>query len=406
MVASVAELGYEKTRIEEVAHRAGVARRTAYELFPPSPKHECFLAAVDELYKGAIGRVATAYRQDGEWEGRLRAGLTALLEQIAEQPAGAHVCIVDIYEAGAPGSARVEAGLALFDGFLRESFAERPHGTALPDELIAAIVGALHMVIHDRLREGRAAELPGMAGDLLDWVLSYEAPGCPLRGAADVALPPVGRSGAPTERLMMAMAEAVYEHGYQRVRLADLAARAQTSLATLYENFDGKEGLFLAAFDELTGRALEISEGAFAGRPEWPEAMRAVNRELFAYLASEPELTRLALVEVMGAGREALTARDVMLKPFGEQLMRGGYGPAPEAPKIAAEACALAVYAAAGRWIKREGARSLPALVPLATFIELAPFLGPGAAARIAAEDAASGGRAGAPGGPMAPAPG
>jgi AcrR family transcriptional regulator len=199
------------------------------------------------------------------------------------------------------------------------------------------------------------------------------------------------------------MAAAVSDHGYQGVRLADLAARARTSLATLYENFGGKEGLFLAAFDALTSRALAVSEKAFAGGPDWSEAMRAVNRELFSYLASEPELTRLALVEVLGAGREALAARDLMLKPFAERLMRGGYELAPEAPKIAAEACALAVYTAAGRWIKSEGARSLASLVPLATFIELAPFLGAPAAAGIADADASPGGSVGAPEGDWSP---
>lgn len=405
LVASVAGRGYEKTRIADVAQQAGVGQRNAYELFGPSPKRECFLAAVDELYKATVDRVSAAHQEEEEWEARLRAGLTALLELIADQPAAAHASIVGIYEVGQPGSARVQVGLALFDGFVTDAFAECPRRAALPEEVIAALVGALHMLIHDRLRRDQAAELPGMADDMLAWVLSYEAPGVELRGGVETTLPAVERTGTATERLEVAMAQAVCEHGYQATTARDLVARAQTSLATLYDHFHGKEGLFLAAFDRLTGRALEVSEGAFAVGGAWPRRMQAVNRDLFAYLASEPELTRLSLVEVMGAGSKALAARDEMLKPFGEKLMGGGYALAPEAPKIAEEACALAVYAAAGRWIEREGARSLAALVPLATFIELAPFLGSSTAADLAAGDAPIGEVARSPDGRIARTP-
>jgi AcrR family transcriptional regulator len=376
MVASVAERGYEKTRIEDVAHRAGVARRRAYELFPPSPKRECFLAAVDELHKGGIDRVAAAYGAGGEWEARLRAGLTALLELIADQPAAAHACLVDAYEAGASGVARVEAGVAMFEGLMRESFAACPRRAALPGEVIEATVGALNMVIHDRVRLGRAAELPGMADDMLSWVLSYEAPPRPL--ALNRAAAPEGRGGAsvtPRERLLAAMTEAVAEHGYAATTTRELCARAHGSLATLYEEFGGKEGLFLATFDTICARSFEVCLEAYRGNEEWPQKMHAVNHRLFDYLGSEPGFARTVLVDVLGAGPAALEHRAAALEPF-RQLLTEGYALEPEAPGLAAEAIVYAVYSLAGRQVARGGPAALPRLAPTATFLEAAPFIG------------------------------
>lgn len=92
MVALVAANGYVETNIPSVARLAGVSSRDAYALFPHStkPKRDCFLAAVDELYRGGVHRATAAFEEEVEWEARLRAGLAALLGLIAEQPTAAH----------------------------------------------------------------------------------------------------------------------------------------------------------------------------------------------------------------------------------------------------------------------------------------------------------------------------
>lgn len=385
MVASVAERGYERTKIDDVAHDAGVGRRRAYELFPHAPKHRCFLEAVDELHRIGLRRAVPSYEVEGDWEARLRAGLTGLLELIAEQPAAAHVCLVDIYEAGKDGAARVEVGLALFEGLLRDALAAGPRRAALPPEVTAATVGALQMMIHDRVRQGRAAELPGMAEDMLAWVLSYEAPSRPMP-VNRVAPPEAGGdgSGTPRERLRAAMAAAVGEHGYQGVRLLDLAARSRTSLTTLYEKFGGKEGLFLSTFDTICQSSFEVCVAAYEEGEDWPRRMHAVNHRLFDYLSSEPGFARTVLVDVLGAGPAALEHRAKALEPF-RRLLAEGYGLKPDAPGLVAEAIVYAVYSLAGRRVANEGAAALPRLAPAATFLETAPFIGAARATQVAA---------------------
>ncbi|MGN6201020.1 MAG: helix-turn-helix domain-containing protein, partial [Solirubrobacterales bacterium] len=46
-------------------------------------------------------------------------------------------------------------------------------------------------------------------------------------------------------RMMDAIAELTAEQGYEATKIADIVRRAAVARKTLYDNFDGKEDLFL-----------------------------------------------------------------------------------------------------------------------------------------------------------------
>ena len=50
-------------------------------------------------------------------------------------------------------------------------------------------------------------------------------------------------------RMIDAMADLCAERGYEATKIADVVRRAHVARKTLYDNFSGKEELFLAAFD-------------------------------------------------------------------------------------------------------------------------------------------------------------
>jgi AcrR family transcriptional regulator len=54
------------------------------------------------------------------------------------------------------------------------------------------------------------------------------------------------------------------EHGYHGTRIADIVRRAGIARKTLYENFDGKEAVFLAVFDATIDEAVRRIEVAYA----------------------------------------------------------------------------------------------------------------------------------------------
>jgi AcrR family transcriptional regulator len=136
------------------------------------------------------------------------------------------------------------------------------------------------------------------------------------------------------ERLIAGLATAVAEKGYAAVTLSDITREAKVSRRVFYENFESKEGCFLAAFDVVVDHLRELVAEAVEPIPDWPHRAIAAARAVLAFFASDPELARLCLVESRGAG-PAVTAR------FNEAVAE------------------LASLLRLGR-AEREGARSLP----------------------------------------------
>lgn len=388
MVAAIAERGYAKATTNEVAALAGVSSNALYKLF--GSKEACFLAAIDELREFGMARIREGYGRPEQWEERIRAAFEELLRVLVEQPAAAHVYVVDVYEAGPEGNKRVKEGLADFEGLLAEGFARSPTRAGVPDEVIAAIVAGIQMVIHDHLRCGAIDELPELAAQLGDWALGYETPPEPLPDGSVTAPQQQRRDDDQDEdvpeRIVRAVAEVCARDGVTRLTVDAIASTARISLSTLYKHFPGgAEEAFLSAFEEIVRRCLECSRSAYTTEETWPAKMHAVNRELFLYLASEPALAKTALVEVLGGGRNALEQRDLSLAPF-EGLLEGGQLLAPRVPAVVRKAIVFAVYSLVGREIEAGGAERLARLAPTATYIELAPYLGAERAAEVANE--------------------
>src|ERR1044071_4692277 len=77
-------------------------------------------------------------------------------------------------------------------------------------------------------------------------------------------------------RIMDAIAELTAEHGYDATKIGDIVRRAGVARKTLYDNFEGKEEVFLAAFDaaidEVLGR-IEADCAAVDG--DWEKQIQA-----------------------------------------------------------------------------------------------------------------------------------
>lgn len=103
-------------------------------------------------------------------------------------------------------------------------------------------------------------------------------------------------------RIMDAMAELCAEQGYEATKIADVVRRAGVARKTLYDNFDGKEEVFLAAFDsavaEVSRRIEQACEEADA---EWFDQVAAGLRAFLTYVAEEPAAARLCMIEAMSA---------------------------------------------------------------------------------------------------------
>jgi hypothetical protein len=124
----------------------------------------------------------------------------------------------------------------------------------------------------------------------------------------------------------------------------------------------------------------------FRRAPDWPNGIRSGFGALCNFLASRPALAQLIAVEIFAAGSAAVERRSETLEPL-EELIDQGHEFEPKAPKIASEAILGAIITLIRKHLRDSGARTLPNLAPLITYITLVPFIGAEEACRIANAD-------------------
>jgi AcrR family transcriptional regulator len=207
--------------------------------------------------------------------------------------------------------------------------------------------------------------------------------------AADELGPlPAGRHGYSREqvahhqreRLIAGLAEAVAEKGYAAVTLSDIVRHAKVSRRVFYANFESKEQCFLAAFEVVVDHLRELVAEATVGVDGWPRQAIAAARATLAFLASEPDLARLVLVESRAAG-PAVTARFNEAVEEMAPLLRRGRGERPEAARLPAsteDSTIGSLVTLAHRKVAAGEAAQLADLLPDCAELILPPYLGPG----------------------------
>jgi AcrR family transcriptional regulator len=161
----VAEKGYAAATIADLAGEASVSRTTFYELF--ADKEACFLAAYDNAVDRLARRISTAYEAEERWPDRVRAGLAALLETLAADPAQARLALVDVASAGPLAQRRLRAAVQRLTPFFDEGRDFAAQGRRLPANTSRMAVGAVVGLISDELVADRAGQLPGLLSDVL-----------------------------------------------------------------------------------------------------------------------------------------------------------------------------------------------------------------------------------------------
>jgi AcrR family transcriptional regulator len=377
MVVAVAERGYEQTPVADLLKLSGISRTTFYQHFPGG-KEECFLAAVDAAMAAALDAVEDACAAEGSWDERVARAFEALALAIVDQPAAARLCLVEIHSAGPEGVAHAERAAGGFAWLLTEAFGRSPERAAVPPAISSALVGGIRKVLESRVNRGELAALPALMPDLRDWALSYRNPPTPIRRPR--SRPPVEGTSRmvihdQVERIFGAVAATVAEKGYPAMTLDDIVKNASASLTTFYQHFDGKEQAFLAAYDTAMAQAGAAAMPPYRWSRSWPLAVRAALEAFLAFFAAEPLWARLAMVDVLSAGPAGLEHRDRAFGLF-EEILAPGLEQAPDVSPLAVEAIGGAIHGLVYEQIRRRGPEHLLQILPTATFVALAPFVG------------------------------
>jgi AcrR family transcriptional regulator len=162
-------------------------------------------------------------------------------------------------------------------------------------------------------------------------VMSPRGKGGAEAGAvSDLSVAPA-RPGRPREfialhkrrRIMEALAELASEQGYEATKISDIVRRAAVARKTLYDNFSGKEEVFIAAFDAAVEEmARRIEESCAETEGGWQERIEAGLSAFLGYVAEEPALARLCLIEALSATPATTERYEDALQGFVEMAQR------------------------------------------------------------------------------------
>jgi AcrR family transcriptional regulator len=204
---------------------------------------------------------------------------------------------------------------------------------------------------------------------------------------------PAGRHGLPREfivqnqreRIVTALVDTVAERGYNATTVAHITKAASVSRRTFYEHFADKEACFLAAYEMVAEHIAASMRAAAESFEEWPQKVRAALATMLRFLAGEPELARVCMIEPIAAGGEIAARHRASMQGLVEILKAGrpehGGRPLPEATE---ETLVGGIVSLVVREISAGRAEKLEELLPDLVELTLAPYVGAEEAARLA----------------------
>ncbi len=168
-VQVVGELGYEKMSVARVTSRAGVSRRTFYDLF--DDREACFLAAFIETVECARTLVCEAGAGERDWRSRVRAGLATLLSFFADDPMAGRVIVVDALKAGPAVLERRAHIMAELIELVDGGRAQVRGGREVAPLTAEGVVGAVLAVAHARLLGSGGGSLTELLNPLMAMIV-------------------------------------------------------------------------------------------------------------------------------------------------------------------------------------------------------------------------------------------
>jgi len=118
-------------------------------------------------------------------------------------------------------------------------------------------------------------------------------------------------------RMIAAIAELSAEQGYEATKIADIVSRAGVARKTLYDNFDGKEDLFLSAFDLYFVEAKAAVETACEQTGGgWQQRIESGLAALLRFVSEQPAAARMCLVESLSATPRSSVSYDAAMGAF------------------------------------------------------------------------------------------
>ncbi len=430
LIEIAAERGYAETTIELILDRAGLDRPAFDRHF--RGKYDCFLTAWQEINEGCMREMLEAFNSQEEWPDRLRAVACEIVDNLRHDPNRASFA-VEVLSAGDAARARRDMTMRVIASLIDAGRNEMDDPESVPHTTAEALAGSAYGQVYAKVVRGEADELPalvpqlmsaavmpylGVEAGLAELARGFDPPARYRRDVAKKSSPgksggtnvpaedyppelarlPPGRHGLPREfvvhnqreRLIAGLAEAIAENGYSGTTIAHITRHAAVSRRTFYEHFSSKDECFVAAYDTVMAELRERVSSAFEGAEDWPHAVKAGIGAMLEFLAAEPSLARLCMVEALVAGPVVVERYDAAIQSFVPYFQSGREGRPPEVlarlSPTTEEALVGGMVSLISRRIIAGKAEELEELLPDLVEFTLTPYVGSAEAAELARE--------------------
>lgn len=171
----------------------------------------------------------------------------------------------------------------------------------------------------------------------------------------------------------------IAERGYRDVSSTDIIDRAGILPEAFYELFPDKESCFMEAYeDAVTEAVYRTVEAALEAGDCWQDQVHSALKAFLQYVAENPTMARMCLVETLGSGPAPTTRYEDTIHRF-TQLLRGGREVSPHAAMLPDSTEEMIIgglfWVVHDRIINHEVER-IDTLLPELTEFVLAPYLG------------------------------
>lgn len=190
------------------------------------------------------------------------------------------------------------------------------------------------------------------------------------------------------KRIFSALAEVIAERGYRDVSSTDVIDRADILPEAFHEFFADKDDCFFEAYEYAITEAVyrTVEAGAEAG-DVWQDQVWAGLKGFLEFVAENPKLARMCLVETLGSGPAPITRYEDTISRFAS-LFAGGRDVSPHGRQLPDSLEEMMVgglfWVVHDRIINHEVERIESLLPELAQFV-MAPYLGSEEARRYVA---------------------
>jgi AcrR family transcriptional regulator len=385
LAALAAELGFASVTVRALIRRAGVSTSTFYNHY--DSVEDCFASIIVMTIGILIGDIEEAARHGIDLLDGMQSGLRHLMGHLAREPDLAQAVFIESFAAGPRVRDEMGTSIGRLEELMTEAFSLAPRPAAGTTHLAAGLVAGVVATIRQTALTGRTEELPEVADELLDWMLSvahekvvaFCNPRSRLAGGIVGDRPPeIGAVQTSREsvadvsgRATMTAARLAAANGLTSLTSAKIRQDAGLSRREFERHFTGVEDCFLGAVDSVATLAANAAEGSAEGSKSWGTWTYKAMTTLCSLAAGDRGLSRLVLLDVTAAGRPGLLRRAQLIEQAAARIRQ--HAPADGRPsELTSAASVSAVWRIAETEVSAGRTKQLPRLAPVFAFMILA----------------------------------